>query len=58
MYKCRCCHEYFILDEMIGLNCNGDEVDVSENSLELNAQNPDYCTEWYCGCCAEENGYI
>ena len=53
MCKCSICGEEFISDEMVGVNCNGEHVSIDEQSLELNAQNPDYCVAKICNCCAD-----
>ena len=56
-WKCEKCGEIFeYTDEVVGLDCDGHEVSLSEEDVEKNANNPDYLCHIYCNICFEEIG--
>ncbi len=48
---CTCKEDFYYEDEVVGINCNGEEVSLDEYSYELNACNVDYCESIYCNSC-------
>jgi hypothetical protein len=54
MFTCTCCKEKDLdRDEVMVHNCNGEVVASDEQSLERNAQNPDYAVVTICSQCYE-----
>ncbi|MGL5329045.1 MAG: hypothetical protein ACRDD7_07245 [Peptostreptococcaceae bacterium] len=51
-FKCDMCKEEFYSNEEVwGFNCNGEEVSLEAEDIELNAQNPDYWVKTLCNNC-------
>ena len=52
MSKCDVCKQEFSSNEEVwGLNCNGNEVSLEEEDIEINCQNPDYWVNTVCNDC-------
>lgn len=52
MFKCEKCGEELLKDEVVGLDCNGNEIDLDD--LDNHFADPDYLDKVLCIKCYEE----